>query len=59
MEEDVLGTKLMKDSSACSIEELKRWLQFHGLKQGGKTNELVKRVRLSIGMIKVDPKDRR
>ena len=42
-EEDVPGAKLMKDPSACSIEELKRWLEYHGLKKSGKKNELVER----------------
>ena len=55
-EEDVPGAKLTKDSSACTTEELKRWLECHGLKKGGKKDELVERVRLSIGIINVDPK---
>ena len=55
-EEDVPGVKLTKDPSACTIEELKRWLECHGSKKGGKMNELIERMRLSIGIIKVDPK---
>ena len=43
-EEDVPGAKLTKDPSTYSIEELKRWLECHGLEKGGKENELVERV---------------
>ena len=55
-EEDVPGAKLTKDPDDCSVEELKRWLQCHGLKKTGKKIELIEIVRLSIGIIKVDPK---
>ena len=55
-EEDVPGAKLTKDLDDCSGEELKRWLQCHGLKKTGKKIELIEIVRLSIGIIKVDPK---
>ena len=55
-EEDVPGAKLSKDPTACDMEELKRWLECHGLKKSGKREILVERVRHSIGKIKVDPK---
>ena len=32
-DEDVPGAKLTKDPDDCSVEELKRWLQCHGLKK--------------------------
>ena len=38
------------------MEELKRWLECHGLKKSGKKEILVERVRHSIGKIKADPK---
>jgi hypothetical protein len=50
------GAKLTKNPSVCTTEELKRWLECHRLKKGGKKNELVERVRLSIGIINVDSK---
>ena len=55
-EEDVPGVKLTNDPIACNNEELKRWLECHGLKKSGKKQELIEKVRLSIGKIKVDPK---
>ena len=55
-EEDVPGAKLSKDPSACNMEELKRWLQCHGLKKSSKKEILIERVRQGIGKIKVDPK---
>ena len=54
-EDDVPSAKLFKEPCNCSVEELKRWLHCHGLKRTGKKYELVERVRLSIGVIKVDP----
>ena len=35
-EEDVPGAKLMKAPNDCCVEELKRWLECHGLKRTGK-----------------------
>ena len=32
-EEDVPGAKLSKDPTAYNMEELKRWLECHGLKK--------------------------
>ena len=55
-EEDVPGAQLLKGPAKCTVEELKRWLECHGLKKGGEKDELVERVRLSNGVIKVDPK---
>ena len=55
-EEDVPGAKLSKDPSECTVEELKRWLNCHGLKKCGRKGELVERVRLASGKVKVDPK---
>ena len=55
-EVDVPGAKITKNPKDCSVIELKRWLECHGLKKNGKKNELVERVQLSMGKIKVDPK---
>ena len=55
-EDDVPGAKLTKTPEACTITELKRWLKCHGLKQCGKKQELVVRVRDAILVgTKVDP----
>ena len=56
VEEDVPGEKLAKNPEECSVIELKRWLECHGLKKGGRKSELVERVSQSRGLIKVDPK---
>ena len=39
-EEDVPGAKLMKAPNDCCVEELKRWLECHGLKRTGKKTNL-------------------
>ena len=44
-EEDVPGAKIDKDLSCCNIEELKRWLECHGQKKGGKKTDLIERVK--------------
>ena len=47
----------MKEPSECSVEELKRLLECHGLKKSGKKHEIVKRVKKSLKLnVKVDPK---
>ena len=43
-EDDVPGAKLGKTPEKCMVEELKRWLECHGLKKSGKKNELIQRV---------------
>ena len=54
---DVPGAKLVKHSQECVIEELKRWLEYHGLKKTGKKDELVSRVREALCLnLPVDPK---
>ena len=55
-EEEVSVAKLKKIQKDCSVIELKRWLQCHGLQKKGNKTELVERVNLSMGNIKVDPK---
>ena len=55
-EEDVPGAKLMKDPNDWSVEELKRWLQCHGFKNTVTKVELIERVRLSNGIVKIDLK---
>ena len=55
-EDDVLGAKLNKSPKDCTVLELKRWLECHGLKKCGKKSELVERVGISIGKVSVDPK---
>ena len=35
-ENDVPGSKLTKDPSACTITELQRWLECHGQKKSGR-----------------------
>ena len=44
-ESDMPGAKSVKEPLECSVEELKAWLQCHGLKKSGKEHELVERVR--------------
>ena len=56
MYDDVPGAKLTKDPTDCTVEELKRWLECHGLKKGGRKGELFERVTLVLGKIKVDAK---
>ena len=52
----VPGAKLYKDPAKCNIEELKRWLECHGQKKGGKKGELIDRVRGFISFnLAVDP----
>ena len=55
-EEDVPGAKLKKLPRDCTVLELNRWLECHGLHKKGNKTELVERVNLSMGKIKVDPK---
>ena len=55
-EDAVPGAKLRNPPNECSVEQLKRWLECHGLKKSGRKGELIERVTLSIGKIKVDPK---
>ena len=55
-EEDVPGTRLNKNLNECTIVELKRWLEFHGLKNSGKKDELVGHARMTVEIVKVDPK---
>ena len=35
-EADVTGAKLEKPPEKCMVEQLKRWLECHGLKKSGK-----------------------
>ena len=51
-ENDVPGAKLKSDPIHCSVDELKRWLYCHGIKRTGKKDELVERVRLSVGILR-------
>ncbi|XP_066935617.1 uncharacterized protein [Clytia hemisphaerica] len=44
-EDDVPGAKLKKDPENCIVDELKRWLECHGLKKSGKKAEFVERVK--------------
>ena len=44
LEKDVPGVLLTKDVRICNITELRRWLECHGLKQGGNKSELIDRV---------------
>ena len=44
-EEDVPGAVLMKDPSECSVLELKRRLECHGVKVIDKKQELIDRAR--------------
>lgn len=56
-EEDVPGAKLTKKPENCIVEELKRWLECHGLKKSGRKQELVKRVEDALKMnLPVTPK---
>ena len=56
-EEDIPGAKLNKAPSACSLDELKRWLQCHGQKRTGNKREIVSRVEGFISLkTPVDPK---
>ena len=42
-EDDVPGAILLNDLTKCTVEELKRWLECHGLKKVEK-DELIRRV---------------
>ena len=44
-EDEVPGAKLLKEPEKCVVEELKRWLECHGLKKSGKKAQLIKRVK--------------
>ena len=56
-EDEVPGAKLLKEPEKCVIEELKTWLECHGLKKSGKKDELINRVRDGLKLnLPVDPK---
>ena len=56
-EEDVPGAKLAKDPEKCIMEELRRWLECHGLKKSGKKDELVSRLKQALKLnLPVTPK---
>ena len=56
-EDKVPGAKLLKEPQKCVIEELKRWLECHGLNKSGKKDELINRVRDGLKLnLPVDPK---
>ena len=56
-ENDVPGSKLTKDPSACTITELQRWLECHGQKKSGRKADLVLRVKGLLSLnIPIDPK---
>ena len=55
-EDDVPGANLLNPPNECPVEQLKRCLEYHGLKKSGRKGELIERVTLSNGKIKVDPK---
>ena len=44
-EDEVPGAKLLKEPEKCVVEELKRCLEWRGLKKSGKKAELIKRVK--------------
>ena len=48
-DDDVPGARLLKDPNDHTVEELKRWLECHGLKRTGRKGELVERVKNSLG----------
>ena len=54
---DVSGAVLPKEPSLCNVIELKRWLECHGQKKGGKKQELFDRVKDCLSLkINIDPK---
>ena len=56
-DDKVPGTKLLKEPEKCVVEELKRWLECHGVKKSGKKAELINRVRDGLKLnLPVDPK---
>ena len=56
-EDEFPGAKFSKEPEKCVIEELKRWLECHGLKKSGKKDELINRVRDGLKLnLPVDPK---
>ena len=56
-EDDVHGAELLKEPENCVTEELKRWLECHGLKKSGKMAELIKKVKDGLKLnLPVDPK---
>ena len=56
-EEDVPGAYLSKDPAEYSMAVLRRWLECHGQKKGGRKQDLIDRVRGCIVIkTKVDPK---
>ena len=52
-EDDIPGTKSVKEPSECSVKELKRRLECNGQKKSGKKHELVERVK---GLLKLNVK---
>ena len=56
-EDEVTGVKLLKEPEKCVVEELKRWLECHGLEKSGKKAKLINRVRDGLKLnLPVDPK---
>ena len=56
-EDEVPGAKLLKEPEKCAVEELKRWLECHGLKKSGTKAELIKRVKDGLKLnFPFDPK---
>ena len=48
---------MLKEPEKCVVEELKRWLECHGVKKSGKKAELINRVRDGLKLnLPVDPK---
>ena len=48
---------MLKEPEKCVVEELKRWLECHGLKKSGRKAELIKRVKDGLKLnLPVDPK---
>ena len=55
--DEVPGAKLLKEPEKCVVEELKRWLECHGLKKSRKKAKLIKRVKDGLKLnLPVDPK---
>ena len=56
-EDEVPCAKLLKESQKCVVEEVKSWLECHGLKISGKNTNLIKRVKDGLKLnLPVDPK---
>ena len=55
--DEVPAVKLLKESQKCVVEEVKSWLECHGLKISGKKAELIKRVTDGLKLnLPVNPK---